>query len=364
MALILDRVQGICEPLMKTTLLSVLIDTYNHERYIEQAVVSAIEQDFPADDYEIVVVDDGSTDRTPEIVRRFAPRVRLIQKKNGGQASAFNAAFPELSGEVVAFLDGDDWFAPGKLTVVMNALEHHPEAAAVGHGHYKVYEETNEIYARVPPSEFLHLNTVEAARRAFYGLVSSLLMGALTVRKEILRKVIPIPEQLVFCGDNPIAVASLVGGAYVIDQPLFYYRHHSTNLCAPMPGEELSKMRSRFEIQDKMFRLMEPLLANLHVSPDAAAAFIYPNWIESSRYHLSRGVGRRLDTFRTEMRSLRYRRDRSVAGNLLAGLRYPVVSLATMLLPPRVFYNLSSKAGVWYEQRILRHIRERLGASG
>src|ERR1700691_950785 len=98
--------------------LSVLIDTYNHERYIEQAVVSAIEQDFPASEYEIVVVDDGSTDRTPAIVRKFEPRVRLLRKKNGGQASAFNVALPDLCGEVIAFLDGDDWFAPGKLTAV------------------------------------------------------------------------------------------------------------------------------------------------------------------------------------------------------------------------------------------------------
>src|SRR6516225_6649559 len=104
-------------------LLTVLIDTYNHERYIEQAVISAIEQDFPSSAYEILVVDDGSTDRTPEIVSKFAPRVRLLQKKNGGQASAFNAAFPEIRGDIVAFLDCDDWFAPRKLTAVMHALE-------------------------------------------------------------------------------------------------------------------------------------------------------------------------------------------------------------------------------------------------
>ncbi len=59
----------------------------------------------------ILVVDDHSTDRTPEIVRKFVPNVRLIQKTNGGQASAFNAAIPEARGEIVAFLDGDDWWA-------------------------------------------------------------------------------------------------------------------------------------------------------------------------------------------------------------------------------------------------------------
>jgi glycosyltransferase involved in cell wall biosynthesis len=76
-------------------ILSVLIEAYNHERYIEQAIVSAIEQDFPSADSEIVVVDDGSTDRTPEIVRKYGSRVRLLRKENGGQASAFNAGFSE-----------------------------------------------------------------------------------------------------------------------------------------------------------------------------------------------------------------------------------------------------------------------------
>ena len=83
---------------MAKSFASVLIDTYNHERFIEQAIVSVLEQDFPATDREIIVVDDGSTDRTPEIVKKFGPRVRLLRKKNGGQASAFNAGIPECKG--------------------------------------------------------------------------------------------------------------------------------------------------------------------------------------------------------------------------------------------------------------------------
>ena len=95
---------------------TVLIDTYNHERFIEEAIVSVLEQDYPQSDTEVLIVDDGSTDRTPEIVRKFEPRVRLIRKANGGQASAFNAGIPQVRGEITAFLDGDDWWAPNKLS--------------------------------------------------------------------------------------------------------------------------------------------------------------------------------------------------------------------------------------------------------
>src|ERR1700747_3336701 len=104
---------------MTTPHISVLIDTYNHERYIEQAIVSVLEQDFPAAEREIVVVDDGSTDRTPEILHKFAPQIHLVRKRNGGQASAFNAGIPQCKGEVIAFLDGDDWWAPEKLARVV-----------------------------------------------------------------------------------------------------------------------------------------------------------------------------------------------------------------------------------------------------
>src|ERR1700726_5064835 len=89
---------------------TVLIDTYNHERFLERAITSVMEQDFPAAEVEILVVDDGSTDSTAAIAQRFAPRVQYIRKENGGQASAFNLGIPQARGEIIAFLDGDDWW--------------------------------------------------------------------------------------------------------------------------------------------------------------------------------------------------------------------------------------------------------------
>src|ERR1700684_2914095 len=100
---------------MAQSLITALIDTHNHERFIARAIESVLDQKVPQDGLESLVVDDGSTDRTPEIVEKFAPRVRLLRKANGGQGSAFNAGIPEAQGQIVAFLDGDDWWARNKL---------------------------------------------------------------------------------------------------------------------------------------------------------------------------------------------------------------------------------------------------------
>src|ERR1700687_2797451 len=118
---------------MARPFLSVLIDTYNHEQFIEEAVTSVLAQDFPAADREVLVVDDGSTDRTAEILAKFASQIRILRKPNGGQASAFNHGIPQCRGEIVAFLDGDDWWAPDKLSAVVNGFSAHPAVGLIGH---------------------------------------------------------------------------------------------------------------------------------------------------------------------------------------------------------------------------------------
>ena len=149
------------------------------------------------------MVDDGSTDRTSEIIEKFVPRVRYIRKKNGGQASAFNASLPELHGSIVAFLDGDDWWAKEKLTAVAEAFERNPEIAAVGHGFYEVRDNEPPREMFVPAKTCrLDLSSVEAARLADAGLT---LLGTsrLSVRREILNRIGPVPDELVFF-DAPI----------------------------------------------------------------------------------------------------------------------------------------------------------------
>src|SRR6185437_6384276 len=94
--------------------ISIIIDTFNHAAYLPQAIESVLAQDAKLDEAEIIVVDDGSTDETPALMERFEG-VRYIRKANGGQASAFNAGMKEARGELLFFLNGDDWWTPNKL---------------------------------------------------------------------------------------------------------------------------------------------------------------------------------------------------------------------------------------------------------
>src|SRR5690348_4302755 len=86
-----------------------LIDAYNYGRFIEEAIESVLGQGVPAEQLEILVVDDGSVDDTCARVKKYAGHVTYLYKENGGQASAFNFGISRAKGEIVALLDADDY---------------------------------------------------------------------------------------------------------------------------------------------------------------------------------------------------------------------------------------------------------------
>jgi glycosyltransferase involved in cell wall biosynthesis len=111
---------------------SVVIPAYQSEFRIGETLERLARQSYT--DFEVVVVDDGSTDATSEIVRRFAakdPRVRLVVQENGGIAAARNRGIEAAEGELIAFLDDDDRWHPRKLELQVARLEEVPEASVV-----------------------------------------------------------------------------------------------------------------------------------------------------------------------------------------------------------------------------------------
>src|SRR5690349_14699879 len=104
-------------------LVSIILPVYNGERFLAQAIESALAQTYSR--YELVVVDDGSTDASGEIARSYE-QVSYIWQKNGGSGAARNRGLEAISGDYVAFLDADDLWLPDKLDLQMGYLLDHP----------------------------------------------------------------------------------------------------------------------------------------------------------------------------------------------------------------------------------------------
>ena len=100
-------------------LVSVCVDNYNYAHYVREAIESALGQSYRP--VEVVVVDDGSTDGSRDVIEAFGPKVRACFTPNRGQGAAFNTGFAECRGEVVIFLDADDRLHPTAVEAVMRA---------------------------------------------------------------------------------------------------------------------------------------------------------------------------------------------------------------------------------------------------
>ncbi len=101
---------------------SIIVRAYNAEATVGRALESALRQSFPKDEREIIVVDDGSTDRTPAIVGQFEG-VRAVTQKNAGAIAAANRGLEEARGEFISYLDADDCLEPDFLFALVQALE-------------------------------------------------------------------------------------------------------------------------------------------------------------------------------------------------------------------------------------------------
>ncbi|MDO8584833.1 MAG: glycosyltransferase family A protein [bacterium] len=128
---------------------SIVITAYNSAAFIERSLQSALTQQFPKSDYEIVVIDDGSTDETPQILARFGNAIRVIRQANRGFVGAANAGFRAAVGTYVTKLDSDDAFGPDLLRETTDVLDANPEIDFV----YSDYEERMGDVTRVVSTE-------------------------------------------------------------------------------------------------------------------------------------------------------------------------------------------------------------------
>jgi glycosyltransferase involved in cell wall biosynthesis len=315
---------------------TVLVDTYNHERFIGEALVSVVEQDFPASEMEILVVDDGSTDGTPEIVRKFAPRARLLRKANGGQASAFNFGIPEARGEMVAFLDGDDWWARNKLTRVVEAMATDADVGIVGHGIVNVRRDGSHQAEVLREGFRFRANTVEGAklfrrRGAFLGT------SRMTIRRDLLKRIGPVPEPIRVQADEYLfTLASVLAYARILEEALTFYRLHGSNA---FQNDKFNLERER-QKQKALATLVSSLRERLDregIDKKVREAALAYTQASRDRLQLAINGGWPWQTASAEWRIYAVSHpEASVAHRIFKSLSL----LGALAVPPRIYYRL------------------------
>lgn len=329
-------------------IVSVLIDTYNHEQFIEKAVTSVLEQDFPASDREVIVVDDGSTDRTSEILRRFQLQVRVISKPNGGQASAFNVGLPECRGEIIMFLDGDDWWAPGKLRRVVDIMTNDPALGMVGHAIIESFNDGSERIIAPGAEKRFRLDSLSSAE--FFRLHRCYLgTSRLALRGTVARKILPIPTSLTIEADEYLfTLGAALTDSVVLMEPLTHYRIHGANLfMAPSAsiGGESRKARSLAALASELRRA----LPSTGAPDEAVEAILEMVDAEAAQLRLALDGGCSWETFRAETTLYRIQHPNAPWKSRV----FRTLSmLPALLLPPRSFYSgrrwLGSQS--WYKR--------------
>lgn len=320
---------------MSKPFVTALIDTYNHEAFIEMAIESVLQQDFPAAETEILVVDDGSTDRTPELIRKFQPRLRLLRKVNGGQGSAFNAAIPEAQGEIVAFLDGDDWWAPGKLTGVVEVFVKDAAVGLVGHAVTQVYPDGRQQTELPREVSRFRVTSAEQAR-TFRMRKTFLGTSRMTYRRNVLRQIGPVPEVLKFEADEYLfTLAGFFADVVVLREPYCFYRLHEGNLFHISTGTEAS-VRRKQQVLAALAQALDEKLWTLGVSSDIKNGIVECVRAEADILRLIVDGGSPWETVSAELKIMRMLHgDASFAQHLFSCVRL----LPACVMPAASYYR-------------------------
>lgn len=209
-------------------LASIIINNYNYGRFLRDAIESALSQTYP--NLEIIVVDDGSTDNSREIIASYGSRIIPVLKKNEGQASAFNAGFTASRGEAIIFLDADDMLLPNAVENASNYLRNSDIVKV--HWHlWEVNKEGIKTGRKHPSKDLREGNFRQEIIKKGTAHATIAPTSANAWSRKFLQAVYPVQE----CGNKHCAdgylgrLAPIFGALKYIAKPQGYYRVHGEN---------------------------------------------------------------------------------------------------------------------------------------
>jgi len=232
------------------TRVSIIMPAFNREEYVAEAIDSVIAQTY--EDWELIVVDDGSTDATLSIASTYADadpaRIRILSQPNRGVVAARNAGIGISRGTFVAFLDSDDTWEPGKLASQIAVYEADPNAAFVYTGFTTIEADGSRLREVLPDPRF------QGDISELLWLVDNEILGAtLLVRRSTLLAVGMFDSRL--AGAENLALRlrlAETGPVRFVDESLYNYRRHGTNLSS-----------DQARMLDERLKIIETYLARL-----------------------------------------------------------------------------------------------------
>jgi len=228
----------------ESPLVSIVVNNYNYARFLRDAVMSALAQTYPR--VEVIVVDDGSTDESREVIASFGDSVVPVLKENGGQGSALNAGFGASRGEIVLFLDADDFLFPQTVERVVTCF-----APGVAKVHYRLVDgEGNDLGLHPVSSEPLGSGDLVPLLLDTGTYVTPAMSGNAFAR-EALQHALPMPaDEWRICADAYLFhTAPFYGQVRALEETLGVYRLHGGNLWSWVAGSERDPSRERLDAE-------------------------------------------------------------------------------------------------------------------
>lgn len=227
----------------KSGRVSILINNYNYEKYLREAIDSALAQKYP--DIEVIVVDDGSTDCSRNVIQSYGERVRAVYQANGGQSKAFNSGFEASTGEFIFFLDADDIFLQDKVHQVVKIFEQEPEIGFVFHAVEKFNSSSGLVEGRTPLQFEGIVNEKRSLRHRGKPKIFLPPTSAFCFRRDCLNKIFPMPESSgIGISDKYLGILALsISSGYYSNKMYARLRLHGSNLYSG-EGKNYSKIYS------------------------------------------------------------------------------------------------------------------------
>lgn len=267
---------------------SVLINNFNYGTFIGQAIESVLAQTYPA--YEIIVVDDGSTDNSRDVIQSYGDKIIPIFQENAGQASAMNTGFSRATGDIICFLDSDDFFVPQKLEILNKVYSEHDDISWVFHDLKEIFaDESKNIFdgALNCDVKFIDERKSICDGKIAYDAPAT---SGLTFKKSCLDGLMPLPVvQSIYISDHYIKFFALANGKGAhISAPIGGQIIHGSNLYT---GQK------QYATRAKIFT--NTALALRKIKPDTRR-FCNSLFVEGRSWAIATGIAEELRPIVTE----------------------------------------------------------------